>query len=123
MREIIELALAHHRESCPMQDKFTELDDQVDDVRRWQASMYANGSGGPPGYIETFKDQVTKQIAELARKIETAYDSQVERKGEMRQETKDKHREVDRRNLWLTVISVLFAGILAFMAIISYKLH
>jgi hypothetical protein len=109
--EIVELAVSTHRLSCPLQDQITELGDEVEATRRWQRAMYSNGSGGPPGFIELFEKRVTEQIAALSAKIETAHDFQEGRKGELRQESKDKRREMDWRNFWLAVLTFIIGGL------------
>jgi hypothetical protein len=111
--EIVELAVSTHRLSCPLQDQITELGDEVEATRRWQRAMYSNGSGGPPGFIEKFEQTVTKQIAALSAKIDTAHDFQEGRKGELRQESRDKNKEMAWRNFFVALVTVVIAGLTA----------
>lgn len=59
IKVVVAEALAEHQSSCPVAMSLVDFKERRDQVATqlhqlllWKSSMYSNGSGGPPGYIE-----------------------------------------------------------------------
>jgi hypothetical protein len=98
------------------------LEDGVDKIRHWKLGLWSNGSGGPPGWLENFAADTTKQFAEI-KEIVTSYV-----KDQTVRDTKERLEEqlsINRQRSWTLGLGMGMFGlsILTLLSAIAKDLH
>jgi len=121
---VAEVAAQLHSELAPLKDQLLRQNDALDRLHHWKLALWANGGGGPPGWLESFRDQVLANLADLTKAMADMRDAKLVResiedanfKAVADRRASDAGKQ-GRTMVWATVTLAILTAVLAVVGV------